>query len=125
MNAQQERVFQSFRRVQGWWAANQSYVVSESPDVAPAAAAQLDALTGIVARLTDHITSQETQQAQTMLISKDEREQRKEVLSHHMATIVKLAKALRGQVPGIGVLSMPKGNIQSAALRSEERRVGK
>lgn len=42
--------------------------------------------------------------------------QRREVLSHHMASIAKVARALRGTVPGIAVLSMPKGNIQSAAL---------
>ena len=33
-----------------------------------------------------------------------------------MASIVKVARALRGTVPGIGVLAMPKGNIQTAAL---------
>src|SRR5205814_10561846 len=53
---------------------------------------------------------------QSLLISKDEREQRKEILATHMGNITKVARALRGAVHGIGVLSMPKGNIQSAAL---------
>jgi len=116
MNSQQERVLQSFRRVQGWFAANTQHTAADGPASTPALAAQLDALNGIVKRSTDHAAQQETQLAQSLLISKDEREQRREVLSHHMASIAKVARALRGTVPGIAVLSMPKGSIQSAAL---------
>src|SRR3712207_4299872 len=140
MNAHQERVLQSFRRVQGWLAANPHYVAKDGPASTPALAAQLEALNGIVQRVTDHAAQQDTQLAQSLLISKDERDRRQELWSHHMASIVKVARALRGTVPGIGVLAMPKGNIQTAALitaaavlarkaetykRSEERRVGK
>jgi hypothetical protein len=116
MDSHQERVFQSFRRVQGWFEANKSYRLIAPQEVAMALATQLDALAGVVQRLTEHVAQQETQAAQSLLISKDEREQRIEVLSHHMGTIAKTARALRGVVPGIGVLQMPKGNIQSAAL---------
>ena len=116
MDSHQERVFQSFRRVQGWFEANPSYRVTAPSEVAMALTTQLDALHGIIARLTEHVAQQETQAAQALLISKDEREMRREVLSHHMATIAKTARALRGGVPGIGVLAMPKGNIQTAAL---------
>lgn len=116
MDAHQERVVQSFRRVQGWFEANPSYLQTEPLEVARALSAQLDALNGVVARLTEYIAQQETQAAQTLLIAKDEREQRREVLSHHMATIAKTARALRGVAPGIGVLQMPKGSIQTAAL---------
>ena len=116
MDAHQERVFQSFRRVQGWFEANPSYLSAEPQEVARALSVQLDALNGIVARLTEYIAQQETNAAQTLLIAQDEREQRREVLSHHMATIAKTARALRGIAPGIGVLQMPKGNIQTAAL---------
>src|SRR5207253_3186745 len=116
MKAYQERVFQSFRRVQGWFEANPSYRLTAPSEVAMALATQVDALSGVVARLTEHVAQQETQAAQSLLISKDEREQRIEVLSHHMGTISKTARALRGVVPGIGVLAMPKGNIESAAL---------
>ena len=116
MDAHQERVFQSYRRVLGWFEANPSYLSAEPREVAAALSAQLDALNGIVARLTKYIAEQETQAAQALLISQDEREQRREVLSLHMATIAKTARALRGIVPGIGVLVMPKGNIETAAL---------
>lgn len=116
MDSHQERVFQSFRRVQGWFEANPSYLSAEPREVAKALSAQLDTLNGVVARLTEFIAQQETNAAQTLLIAQDEREQRREVLSHHMATIAKTARALRGVAPGIGVLQMPKGNIQTAAL---------
>ena len=115
MNSQQERVLQSFRRVLGWHAANQQFVANGSASP-PALAAHIEALNGVVERATNHAAEQETQAAQSLLISKDEREQRREVLSHHMGSIAKVARALRGDVPGIGVLQMPKGNIESAAL---------
>jgi hypothetical protein len=116
VNAQQERVFQSFRRVQGWFSVNSPAVRAGDPGSARALATQLDALNGVVDRLTGHVAQQETQLAQSMLVSRDEREQRKELLSHHMATIVKVARALRGTVPGIGVIAMPRGNLPTAAL---------
>ena len=116
MDSYQDRVYQSFRRVQGWFEANRGYLTAEPLEVARALASQLDALNGIVARLTEYIAAQETNAAQTLLVAKDERELRREVLSHHMATIAKAARALRGIAPGIGVLQMPRGNIQTAAL---------
>ena len=111
MNAHQERVLQSFRRVQGWFAANPQYTAST-----PALATQLEALGGIVQRLSDHATTQDTQRAQSLLISKDETEKRREVLSHQLAPIAKVARALRGTVPGISVLSLPKGNVPTPAV---------
>lgn len=105
MNAYQERIFESFRRVPGWFAANPVYVTGN-----PSLAKQIEILNGILSRLWDHITAQDTQYAQSLLISKDELEQKREVVSHHMAPIAKVARALRGTVPGIGVLSAPKGN---------------
>src|SRR5258705_3016587 len=115
MNGHQERVLQSFRRVQGFLAANAEYAKADQAKT-PALAAQLEALNGIVERAMDHATRQYTQLAQSLLVSKDEREKRREVLSTHMASIAKVARALRGTIPGIGVLTMPKGNIQSASL---------
>src|SRR5438045_4698929 len=105
MNWHQERVVQSFRRVKGWFAANPEYTAKNGPASTPALATQLDALTGIVSRAMDHAATQDTQLAQSLLISKDEREQRKEILATHMGNITKVARALRGAVPGIGVLS--------------------
>jgi hypothetical protein len=116
MNTYQERVLQSFRRVQGWFAANPQYVARDGQASTPALAAQLDALNGVVQRVSDHAAQQQTQLAQTLLISKDEDDRRRELLAVHMASIAKVARALRGTVPGIGVLAMPKGNIESAAL---------
>jgi hypothetical protein len=108
MNANQERVLQSFRRIEGWFAANPQYVAGN-----PSLGKQVEALNGIVSRMSDHATAQETQRAQTLLISRDETEKRREVVSHQMAPIAKVARALRGTVPGIGVLSMPKGNVST------------
>jgi hypothetical protein len=106
MNAQQERVLQSLRRVQGWFAANPQYSAST-----PALATQLDALNGIVQRLTDHAAMQETQRSGALLDSKDEVEKRREVVSYQMKPIAKVARALRGVVPGISVLRLPKANV--------------
>jgi hypothetical protein len=111
MNAYQERVQQSFRRVEGWFAANPQYVTAN-----PALRTQVEVLNGIVSRLSDHATAQDTKHAQSLLISKDETEKRREVLSHQMAPIAKVARALRGTVPGIGVLSLPKGNVPTPEI---------
>jgi len=111
MNAYQERVVQSFRRIGGWFAANPQYVAGN-----PSLGKQVEALNGIVSRLSDHAAAQDIQRAQSLLISKDEIEKRREVLSHRMAPIAKVARALKGTVPGIGVLSLPKGNVPTSEL---------
>jgi len=106
MNGKDERVGQSFRRVEGWFVLNPQYVAGN-----PSLGTQVEALNGVVTRLFDHATAQDTQRSQSLLISKDETERRREVLSHQMAPIATVARALRGTVPGIGVLvSLPKGN---------------
>lgn len=112
MDAYQDRVGESFRREVGWFAANPQYVADN-----PQLGKQVDALNGIVSRLSDHATAQDTQHAQSMLISKDELEKRREVVSHHMAPTAQVARALRGTVPGIGVLSLlPKGNVSPSEI---------
>jgi hypothetical protein len=111
MDAYQERVVQSFRRVQGWLAANPQYVAGNA-----SLGKQVDALNGIVNRLSDHATAQDTQRAQSLLISKDETEKRRELVAHQMAPIAKVARALNGTIPGIGVLSMPKFNTSTPQL---------
>jgi hypothetical protein len=121
MNSHQERVLQSFRRVQGWFAANPQFVAKDGPASVPALAAQVEALNGVVQRLTDHGEEQRTQLSQSLLVSKDEIERRREVLSIHMAPIAKVARALRGTIPGIGVLTIPKKRLQTAALVSEAK----
>ncbi len=84
MNTYQERVLQSFRRVQGWFAANPQYVAKEGQASTPALAAQLDALNGVVRRVSDHAAQQQTQLAQSLLISKDEDDRRGDLLTVHM-----------------------------------------
>lgn len=121
MNAYQDRVAQSFRRVEGWFAANPEYVASN-----PQLGTQVEALKGIVSRLSDHAAAQNTKHAQSLLISRDETERRRELVAHHMAPIAKVARALNGTVPGIGVLSLPKGHVPmseviTAALAMAEK----
>jgi hypothetical protein len=107
----QERILQVFRRILGWFAANVQYVTNN-----PALGTQLETLTGIVSRMSDHAAKQETQHARTLLVSTDEIEKRREVLSHQMIPIAKVARALRGTVPGIAVLTVPRANVPTPAL---------
>ncbi|HYD47043.1 MAG TPA: hypothetical protein VEB21_01780 [Terriglobales bacterium] len=116
MNAQQQRVLESFRRIQGWFQGNEQYVTSDGTATPNPVANQVRALNEVVDGVMDYVARQQTELAQSTLVSKDERELRREVLTYHMAPIARIAKALRGQVPGIGVLTMPKGNVQTAAL---------
>jgi hypothetical protein len=111
MNSYEERVGQSLRRVEGWFAANPELVAGNA-----ALGTQVEALKGIVVRLTDHATAQDTQFAQSLLISKDEIDQRRVVLQHQMAPIAQVGRALRGTVPGIGVLTIPKANAPTAEI---------
>ena len=117
MDSHQDRTLQSFRRVDGWFSVNKEFTETAGGSTkTPALATQLDALRGVVSRASDHAASQNTQSSQSQLIAKDEKDLRRELLAQHMASIAKVARALRGTIPGIGVLSMPKGNIQTAPL---------
>lgn len=111
MTGLQERILQVFRRILGWFAANVQYVTNN-----PALGTQLETLTGIVSRMSDHAATQAVQHAQTLLISTDEIEKRREVLSHQMVPIAKVARALRGTVPGIAVLTAPKASVPTPEL---------
>jgi hypothetical protein len=111
MNSYEDRVGQSLRRVEGWFVANPDLVAGN-----PSLGTQVEALKGVVIRLSDHATAQDTQYAQTLLISKDEIDKRREVLRHRMAPIAQVGRALRGTVPGIGVLTMPKANAPTAEI---------
>jgi hypothetical protein len=113
MDAYQERVFQSLRRVPVWFTANPQYVSAN-----PALGTQVEALDGIVSRLSAHAIAQDTEYAQSLLISKDETEKRREVVTLHMAPIAKVARACNGTVPGIGVLVMPKRNVSTPEIIS-------
>jgi len=111
VNSYENRVGQSLRRVEGWFVANPDLVAGN-----PSLGTQVEALKGVVIRLSDHATAQDTQFAQSQLIAKDEIEKRREVLRHQMAPIAQVGRALRGTVPGIGVLTMPKANASAAVI---------
>lgn len=111
MTGYQARLQQLFQRVVAWLLVNMQYVTGN-----PSLAKLLETLTGIVNRMSDHAAAQETQHAQTLLISKDEIEKRREVLSYQMTPIAKVARALRGTVPGIGVLTAPRANVSNPQL---------
>jgi hypothetical protein len=117
LTAAELRVLQSFRRVLGWFGAHPEAIPAQAGDggQAPALATQIDALTGVVGRLTDHGTDQKAQALQSTLISKDEKDVRNDVRAH-LRGIVQVAQALRGTVPGIGMLKMPASNIQAEPL---------
>jgi hypothetical protein len=116
MNSHQQRTDQMFRRVLGWFSANLALLNQTYSAGVPALSAQVDALTGIVERVSGHATQQQTQYAQSLLIARDERAQRGLLLTQHMGTIAKVARALVGKIPGIGILAMPSGNIASTSL---------
>lgn len=111
MNSYEDRVGQSLRRVEGWFAANPELIAAN-----PSLGTQVEALKGVVIRLTDHATAQDTHYAQSLLISKDETDKRREVLRHQMAPIAQVGRALQGTVPGIGVLTMPKPTAPTAVV---------
>ena len=117
MDSHQDRTIQAYRRVGGYFVTNTEFIAPGAGSTkTPALAAQVDALHGVVVRASDYAAEQNTQSSQSQLIAKDEKDIRREVLAEHMASIAKVAGALRGTIVGIGVLKMPKGTIQTAQL---------
>src|SRR5205807_3305339 len=93
MESHQDRTIQAYRRVDGYFATNKEFTAPGAGSTkTPALAAQVDALHGIVVRASDYAAEQNTQASQSLLISKDERELRREVLAQHMGTIAKVAR---------------------------------
>src|SRR6185437_8899220 len=115
MLSRQSRTLQSFRRVEAWFA--------EHPEVIPASGTstqaltnQVNALSGVVSRMTEQGAQQVTQTGQATLAAKDETTLRSELRTPHIKAIVNVANALRGKVPGIGVIRMPAFNVRSEGL---------
>jgi hypothetical protein len=98
------------------WFADHPQVIANSGTSAAALTSQVDALKQIVASMTARATEQTTQASQATLAAKDEAAQRKDVRSLHLGAIVKVAGALRGKVPGMGVFKMPSPQLASETL---------
>jgi hypothetical protein len=98
------------------WFADHPEVIPGSGSSAAALGSQVDALKQMVASMTARATEQTTQASQATLAAKDEAAQRKDVRSLHLGAIVKVAGALRGKVPGMGVFKMPAPRLASETL---------
>jgi len=114
MDFRQQRKNQALRRSRDWLRAHSDVVTA--PALSPVVATQIDELDAIIVRLAEAAQSQVVQESQATLISRDEKTQRVEILTHHIRPMVGIAKVLVGTVPGIGVLKVPKANTQSEPL---------
>ena len=109
MYARQQRALFSYRRATNFVDDRLTLTAGAAVE-ATALASQVQALKGVVGRMTTQATSQQTLAASATLIAHDEVELRKDLRDHHLRTIVLVAQGLKGTVPGIGVLTMPGGN---------------
>ena len=115
MHTVQSRGLQCFRRVEAWFADHPA-VVPATGSSAGALAGQVTALQQVVDRMTAQAAEQITQASQATLAAKDEPTLRKDLRMLHMNAIVKVAGALRGKVPGIGVFKTPSDGMGSESL---------
>jgi hypothetical protein len=98
------------------WFADHPAVIPASGSSAQALTNQVNALTSVVTRMTQQGTEQVTQTGQSTLAATDETSLCSELRDLHMKAIVTMATALRGQVPGVGVIRMPPDGIRAEAL---------
>src|SRR5690348_10238644 len=115
MNANQQRVLFSFRRVITFVDARPNLVAGNTPE-STAIAAQVAALKDIVSRTATNAAAQITLTAASTRRATDEPALKQALVDHHLRTIVKVVRGLHGTVPGIGVLRMPNGHLRNAAL---------
>lgn len=115
MKSRQSRALQTFRRIQAWFAEHPR-VLASAGSSQTALASQLDALKQVVDAMTAGATEQTTQKSQATLGAKDEKTLRTELRSLHVKTIVRMAGALRGKVPGMGVFKLPSDSLSSETL---------
>ena len=115
MKSRQTRGLQAFRRIEAWF-ADHPQVIADSGSSAAALANHVDTLKQLVARMTAWATQQAVQSGQATLAATDEAQQRREVRLLHLMAIVRLAEALRGTVPGMGVFKLPRQSLRSEAL---------
>jgi hypothetical protein len=115
MKSHQTRGLQAFRRIEAWFAEHPQ-VIAASGTSSAALSNQVDALKQIVASMTARATEQASQTGQATLAAKDEAEQRHELRSLHLKAIVRVAGALRGKVPGMGVFKLTDRSLSSDTL---------
>lgn len=115
MQSHQNRGLQAFRRVTAWF-TDHPQVIANSGSSSAALASQVDALKKVVDSMTAGATEQTTQMGQATLAAKDEKDLRTELRSVHVNAIVKVAGALRGKVPGMGVFKQPSSKLHSENL---------
>jgi len=115
MKSKQGRTLQAFRRVQAWFAEHPQVLVNAVSSQA-ALTSQLDALKQVVDAMSAGATEQTTQKSQATLAAKDEKSLRTEIRSLHVKAIVRVAGALRGKVPGMGVFKLPSYTLSSETL---------
>jgi hypothetical protein len=115
MKSKQARGLQAFRRVTAWFVEHPQ-VIANSGSSSAALASQVDALKQVVDGMTAGATEQTTQTSQATLAAKDEIQLRAELRSVHVGAIVKVAGALRGRVPGMGVFKQPSRKLSSENL---------
>src|SRR5436190_8392428 len=115
MKSHQTRGLQAFRRIEAWFAEHPQ-VLEAAGSSAAALSNLVDALKQIVASMTARATEQASQTGQATLAAKDEATQRHELRSLHLKAIVRVAGALRGKVPGMGVFKLPDRSLSSDTL---------
>ena len=115
MKSKQTRGLQAFRRVEAWFAAHPD-VIPASGSSATALASRVDALKSVIERMSAQAATQTTQDQQTTLAAKDEKRLRHELRTLHMRAIVRVAHALHGTVPGMGIFKMPAPGATSESL---------
>lgn len=117
MLSHQQKLLQASRRVIAWCAANPGLVPpAEGPPAAwPPLTRQFDTLAIITNQLADAATQQQVQFVSSTLASTDEPVLRQH-LRDELRVVTQVGQALKKQVPGIGILKMPKPGMQSEAL---------
>lgn len=117
MQLDQQRVLQSFRRVQAWCAANPGLIPPPvgSPDAWAPITRQLDAVNTVVVDATAAAAQQSVSASQITLEATGEPELRRH-LRQEMRSVTQVAQALRKTVPGISVLRMPSPKLQVEGL---------
>lgn len=116
MNASQQRVLFSFRRVIAFVDARPN--LTTTPEF-PAIATHIAGLKDLVERASTTAADQHTFANSAKRAATDQPALRGTLLDHHLRTIVKVARGLDGTVPGIGVLRTPRSNSRDAALIDE------
>jgi len=111
MNTKQQRSLQSFRRVQGWFAAHVE-LLRAAPSPVAAFLAQLGE---IVARIESNATQQDAQHRLSTRSSTDATLRRTAVIEA-MRPIAQIARTLRGSVLGISAISTMPGNADNERL---------